>query len=253
MENKRNKIGFIVFIIILIIVGVGGFVAMKYFTSSKEEQESFFAMPAKETDYRLDKSKDFIYYDTEEVILEKLNVGYKKIYINLASGKSTAERLNAEALELKKSIKYIKDVEIPEKTEYEENEEGIYSLDYREYVEYDYEDYITILAKDSSYNVIEGSVPKDIKAYVFNKKEDKLLTETEILTKYNATLDAIKEKIKIKLNAEQETVDEEPLYNINETLDNFKYSLAINKIGRLEINYIIRSTKTDFYDNIIFE
>ena len=253
MENHRNKVGFTLFIILLFVFGVGGYVAMKYYTTPKEERKTYFQSSPKETDKRIDKTKDYVYYDGENVVLGDLDIGYKNIIINLSSGKVISETLNKETQELKNTIKYVKDVTIPKDTEYEENEQGIYSLDYRDYVEYDYENYITVLVKDSSYDVVNGSVPKSIKAYVLDKNKDILLSENDLLNIYGTSIETIKEKVKTKLSAEQETVDEEPLYNIDNTLNSFKYALTINKIGKLEINYIVSSTKTDFYDKIVIE
>ncbi len=253
MDNRRNKIGFTIFIVLLFILGIGGFFAMKFLTATEEEQTTFFKSTPKEVDNRIDKSKDYVYYDGENVVLENLDISYKNININLSAGKTISETLNSEIQNLKGTVKYIKDVTIPSDAEYEENEQGIYSLDYREYVEYDYENYITILVKDSTYNVIDGSIPIAIKAYVFDKNKDIVITENDLLNIYKTSMDAIKEKVRVKLNAEQETGDGEPLYNINETLNNFKCALTINKIGKLEINYIVSSTKTDFYDKIVIE
>ena len=66
-------------------------------------------------------------------------------------------------------------------------------------------------------------------------------------------MDKIKDKIKTKLNAEQQTVDDMPLINVDKTLSNLNYALYINKIGKLEINYIVNSTKQNYYDNIVID
>jgi hypothetical protein len=253
VENRKNKISFIIFILILLIVGVGGYFAMNYFTKNHDKPIFIFGGNTKETDKRIDKKKDYIYYDNESVVISDLDIGFKDIHINLNSGVLVSETLNNESKSNRDSIKYIKDVDIPENETYENNDEGVYSVTYRDYIEYHYDDYISILVEDSTYNVLDSTTPLAIKSYIFDKKQDTLITNEELLKKYNVTLDQIKDKVKTKLTAEQETVDEEPLYDINNTISDFKYALVINKIGKLEINYIVKSTKQNFYDNIVID
>ena len=188
MENKKNKIGFVSFLVVIVVFGFGGYLAMKYFTNNINQSNSFFTTPNKEVDKRLDKSKDFVYYDEVTNAIEDLNIEYKNIHINFESGNAISLELNKEMAEYRKTIKYTKDVELDDDVEYEENDEGVYSLTYRDYVEYDYENYITIIIKDSDYNVINGTIPKSIKSYIIDKNTGSIITEEEILEKYNTNI-----------------------------------------------------------------
>ena len=205
------------------------------------------------TDYRIDKEKDYVYYDNIKVVLSELEVDYRDIYINLPIASSINKTLNEEEEKLITTVKYIKDVDFDKTSEYEENEEGVYSLTYREYEEYDYEEYISILVKDINYDVVNLNENVDVKAYIFDKKNNTIITENNLLEKYNVSLDTLKDKIKTKLNAEQQTVDGVALINVNETTSNLKYAIYINKIGKLEIGFIVNSTKQNYYDNITIE
>ena len=255
MENKKNKVGFVFFIIIVLILGIGGFFATRYFLNEGKggSHSKKITSTIDNAMYKIDKNKGDVYYENEQQIMEELGVFKRDIYVNLTAAKSINESLNNESSKMSETIKYIKDVQIDEDQDYEDNEEGIYSLEYREYEDYLYEEYISLVVKDFTYNVIDASTPINLKAYVFNKKDNTMLSNEDILKKYDTTLDKIKDKIKTKLTVSQEKVDGEDLININKTLSDFKYALYINKIGKLEIVYIVSSTKQNYYDNMVIE
>ena len=253
MENKKNKISFVIFLIILFIFAVGGYFAMRYLTDDKKTPIENKIFTKKDPDYRIDSEKDYIYYDNATRVIEEYEIDYQDVHINLECARDITNTLNQEETAFRNSIKYVKDVEIPSDTTYEENENGIYSLKYREYASYAYKDYISLVVQDNSFDVINITAPENIKAYTFDKKENKILSENDLLEKYDTTMDKIKDKIKTKLNAEQQTVDDMPLINVDKTLSNLNYALYINKIGKLEINYIVNSTKQNYYDNIVID
>lgn len=253
MENKKNKISFVIFLIILLLFAVGGYFAMHYLTGNKKLPIENKIFTKNDPDYRIDTEKDYIYYDNATRVIEEYEIDYQDVHINLECAKNITSTLNQEEATFRNSIKYVKDVEIPSDVTYEENENGIYSLKYREYASYTYKDYISLVVQDNSFDIINITVPENIKAYTFDKKENKILSEQDLLEKYETTMDKIKEKIKIKLNAEQQTVEDMPLINVDKTLSNLNYALYINKIGKLEINYIVNSTKQNYYDNIVID
>ena len=255
MEYRKNKIGFILFIIFLFVFGIGGFFVMRYFTDNKTGNVLYNSTEAVQNtvDYRVDKSKDYLFYDKEEIIINDLNIAFRNVNINLEIASDLNKKLNDETNSMKNSVKYIKDVEMSKDVNYEENEEGIYSVSYRDYIDYQYENFISLIVKDNEYDIVNGNIPKEIKCYIFDKYTNTLLNDAEILEKYQISIDQIKDKVKIKLNAEQEIIDGEPFIKVDNTLNNFRYAISINKIGKLQVDYIVSSTKVDFYDNIVME
>jgi hypothetical protein len=251
MENKKNSIRFTIFIIFLLVLAIGGYFGMNYIINTDFSTKKDDNNVIQTVDNRIDSSKDYIYYDNVKRVLDYLEIDMKDVYINLTSAKDINTKLNNEMSTIRTSIVYVKDHAIPSGTDYESNEEGIYSLNYREYEDYYYDDFISLVSKDYSYDVINGATAIKIQAYVFDKKNNKQLVETDLLTKYNLTLDSIKTSIKKQLNSEQTTVDNQNTIDIEGTLKDLKYSLYINKIGKLEISYIVKSTNQDYYDKLV--
>lgn len=251
MENKRNKVFFFIFLVFLVFIIVGGYYGMKYLTSDEYKTKKN-TTEVETVDNRIDASKDYIYYDNEKVVLSYLEISYKDVYINLTSATNINNTLNSEETKERSSVVYLKDHPISEGTDYTSNEEGIYSLNYREYEDNAYDDYLSLIAKDFSYDVINGATAIKIQGYVFDKKNNMQLTENDLLTKYNLSLNDIKTKVRKQLNAEQTTEDGQNVIDIDGTLNNFtNYSLTISKIGKLEIDYIVKSTKQNYYDKLV--
>lgn len=251
MESKKNKISFAIFIITLLIFAVGGYFAMRYFSLDKTENVEKPPV-IKKTDYRIDTSKDYIYFENVKRVIAKEEIDFQDVVINLECASDINNALKNEENNYRNSIKYIKDNEVEDELK-DVNDEGIYSLSYREYYNYTYKDYISLVLIDFDYDIANLSAPKSIKSYLFNKQENNMIEESELLQMYNTSLDKIKDKIKTKLSAEQVVEDDMEVIKIEDTLSNFDYSLYINKIGKLEISYIVRSTKQNYYDNIVID
>jgi hypothetical protein len=251
MENKKNKIRFIVFIIFLFVLAIGGYFGMNYvintdFSTKKDDNNAIQVV-----DNKLDSSKDYIYYDNVKRVLNYLEIDMEDVYINLNCAKDINQKLNNEMSTMRNSIIYIKDHAIPAGTDYENNEEGIYSLNYREYDDYYYDDFISLVSKDYAYDVINGATATKIQGYVFDKKNNKQLSEDDLLNKYNQSITNIKTLLRRQLNSEQTTTDGKSNIDIDGTINNLNYSLYITKIGKLEISYIVKSTNQNYYDKLV--
>lgn len=247
MESRGNSIKFTIFIIFLLAVGIGGYIGMMNVLKNGESIWDKAPSDDETPDLRLDKTKDYVYYTNEEEILEDSGAYYRDIHINLSSGKLTSETLNNEMAEIRRSIIRVHEVTLDPNVEYTENEEGIYSMDIREYQEYEYEQYVSILVEDYKYDILNLQTPADIKAYVFDKYEDNLISSAELLEKYDLTLDDVKEKIKTKLTSDESTVEG---IKIEETVNVLNYAVYINEIGKLEVTFLVKSTNGNYYDNI---
>lgn len=251
MENEKNKASFIIFIIIIILFIFGGYLGMNYLLHKPIVNEK--KDEVKTVDYRLDQTKDYVYFNNETRVLSYLEIDYEDITINIKGAESINNELNNEENNYRNSLKYVKDMDITDDN-YEANEEGIYSLSYREYEVYEYKDYLSVLVKDFNYDVYKLNEATLVKAYLYNKSNGNKISEEELLKDKDLSLDVIKNKIKIKLTALQTKDDNgNDILKIDETLNNLKYAVFINKIGKLEICYIVKSTNQTYYDNIVFE
>lgn len=254
MESRFNKVKFYIFILFLIGLGVGGYFFMNYMITS---EETIFDSPIKneeKKDLRIDSSKAYVYFTEINRVIDYLEVDTKYINFNLNGFEEIQNKLNNKMDEYKKSVVYSKNVEYDKDKVTEENDEGIYSLNYRDYYEYDYEDYISIIAKDFAYNIIDMEDAINLECVVFNKVTGEKIMEDELLKKYDTSLDKIKTNVTTKLNALQEKDENgNDIININKTMEEFNYVLYINKLGKLEICYKVIQNTTAYFDVLVLE
>ncbi len=212
--------------------------------SSKEKEDI-----TQIVDIRIDKSKHYIYFENEEVVMHDYEIAFKDIIFNFSSGKEIENTLNDQMDEFRKSIS--KEGEIPEDSDIALNEEGIYNVLFRDYEIYEFGDYITVLALDSSYDVLTGATAQKLSGYTFSENENRLVSESEILKKYEKTIadvtDAVKDKLDT-LNLDGANID------VNATINDFKnYKIYSNKIGDLEVRYLVKSNTLDYFDTLVIK
>lgn len=257
MENTKNKIGIILFLIILLIFVVGGYFAMQYLSDDKNLNKD--SKNNESIDLRVDKSKDYVYYENSKDIIAGEEIVKEDVVFNFKDLTDVNNELKKENEEIFNSIKYTKDMDLPKTDDkgneisYNENDEGIYSLNYREYVDYKYSNYVSLVVEDYSYNIEKGAVPLGLKSYIVDINTGKIITEEELLTKYEITKDIIKSKVKERLENTQTLADEDTVaaIDIEETLNNLDtYAIYINKNGKLEITFVVKSSQNNYNDNV---
>ena len=250
MEQEHNKLGVTFLIILIVIFVVGGYFAMRYFTTEHEVKEN---TDVKETennvDLRIDSSKDYIVYENAEEVLHDEHIEYIDASINVKGLESVNNTLKQEMNTIRKSIKYTKDLEEELSEDATENDEGIYSLDYREFKDYKYDNYLSLVVMDYTYDIVKTHQPKALKSYVVDINEGKVISEEELLTKYNVSLEDIKEKVKTRLN--ETMVNSANNVLVDETLKLENYTLYINNTGDLEISFVVKSTENNYNDSIV--
>lgn len=241
-ENFKNKLGFTIFILIVLTLAIGGYIFMNYTLNDNNKNEN----NTKKEDYRIDKSKDYIYFINDSIISESAEIYYQDVVINLDTQTVLTESLEKENKIYKNSIKYISDNEvISEIINY--NNDDIYSVTFREYEDYEYDNYVSLLIKDYNYSCFDNITFYKTKSYIFDKSTGKLLTEEDILKIYNTNLDKIKNDMRTYLKSKQATNDGVDVIKIDETIDNLdNYALYINDYGRLFITYLVKTTQVDY-------
>lgn len=251
---EMNKMKFWLFIVIILIFIFGGYYLMDYTLSTdvKKNQEETKQLFTTTSDYRLDKTKEYIYFTDIDYPIEGEDMNYQTININLKNLEYLQDRLNKEEDEYDKTVVFLKDTETNETSEEIDmtfsNSEGIYGFSYRSYDVIMYDEYISIVYKDYTYDIENLNIPVGYGSYVINKNETKEVYEDEILKMYEFTLDEIKEIVLEKVNA---SAYQDSSINVSKTVDDFDYMLYINNIGSLEVTYLISSTKGEYYDKIV--
>ena len=125
LERQRDLFGGIAFVVFVIVLIVGGFFLTRYLTSEKEH----IKVLKNEIDkYKLDASKDLVYYENETIVSAEPDIVHKDIVINLKEA-STINEILKEEMEssIRNSIKKISESEIDPNRELLFNKEDIFS------------------------------------------------------------------------------------------------------------------------------
>ena len=248
MEKFKNTFGVISLVIILLAFIVGGYIAMRILTKEEKKSEVPESNIEDRIDIREDKSKDYIYYENGEEVIESEEIESYDVYFNFKELHDVNTKLKSEMDAIRKTIKYTKDVgEIPEGAKV--NDEGIYSLEYRDYQDFNYGDYVSLLVLDYEYDIVNGSNPTNIESYVVEKETGKRITGDVLLEKYNTNMDAIKEKVRTELQ-DLKLLNESIL--VDETMNNFNtFALYINKKGELAITFVVKTSENNYNDSVV--
>lgn len=241
MKTNQIKVYFFIFVILVFIFG--GFYLMKKSEKLKNVVDKKVT-EVKDTDIRLDKTKDYIYYSDVNVVEGELDIEYKNININFEDKDGVAAIVNKENEEMSKSPVY-------DETNEEANYNHLISAKFAKYEIIHYVDYITLVVNKYSfdYKTIITTLGSDV--YVFDKASGKLYNNDELLSKFSINKDDINEKVKTYLN-DKNLVSEENKIDVEKTIsNNTKYNLYVDKLGRLVISILVKAEKSDYNDIIV--
>lgn len=242
-ENLKNKLGVWAFVIIIMILAIGGYFFTNYILQEPTEKET---NQKEKVNYKIDKDKDYIYFTNEEVISEGAEIYYKDVVINLSTQTVLTEALEKENKIYKNNIKYITETNLMSNELINYNNDNLYALTFREYKIYEFDNYVSLIINDYNYSCFDLITFNKSKSYVFNTETGELLTEDDILKIYNTNIELIKEKIKTNLLEKQSVVDNVEVINIDETITNLSYGLYINEYGILYVSYLVKTTQVDY-------
>ena len=256
MDNTKNVAGLIMFIIILLLFTVGGYFFMNYMLNdfSKENNETEGITELREI--RIDSTKDYIYYENTEDILHEEHIAKEDVVINIKGFENINATL-AQELDSYDSEKIsIDEATIPEGSTCV-NEANLYSFPYREYQDNVFVDYISLVINDFSYNCVNGSRIENIKGYVIDKNTGEIIPEEQLLVDFGVTEDDIINTIRKRLSDTQVLDEGIQVIDIDGTIadiQNGEYgvvkSLSISKTGKLVINFIVKSNRINYNDNV---
>lgn len=252
-ETRSNTIGSILFVLLILVLAVGGYFFTKSITIEKEESKLTTDKATISDEYKLDKEQDFIYYSNEKFISMEPDITYKDVIINLTTAETINKSLKQELDVIRNSVKYIKDNELDPNREVMYNDE-IYSASERNYETFAYKEYISLLVKDYEFNCYDGSLLSKLRSYVFDVTTGKMLLANDLLDKYNTNMDRVKSTVRDYLTKNQTYEEEIEIINIEETiagLDNpDNYAIYIDKYGDLYISYIVKTSQVDYNETM---
>ena len=243
MEGKNTfKIWF--FIIILLTFIVGGYFLMKKYTNMDLNNTS---TPKNEitnnttfNDIRIDTSKDYIYFTDEELLSDEFDISYPQVYINFNDENNIASTLNSKMENIKKELKYNDDVEDGE----------VSYAHFPVYTLYAYENYLSLVCEYYIFSPSDDPMKfQEKKAYVFDKYTGELYTSGRLLSLFDLTVDKVKSKVKSYVSDADLVNGEEENLDIDATLASLSLdNLYIDKLGRLSIGVIVKSSENDYND-----
>ena len=239
---KSNQIKVYIFIIIVLVFIFGGFYLMKKSESLKNEVNQTIS-EEKDTDIRIDETKEYIYFTNLKVIESELDIEYKDIVINFEDKENIQNEINTENKEFSESVKYD-----------ESNEKAIYnhlvSAKFNKFDIFYYSNYISIVKNTYSFDYENLVTFIQSKAYVFDKKTGKLFNNDELLSIFNINKDDIKGVITTYLN-DQNLITDNPI-NVDETINNISnYELYVDKLGRLVVTILVKAEQSNYNDVIV--
>lgn len=239
---KSNQIKVYIFIIIVLVFIFGGFYLMKKSESLKNEVNQTIS-EEKDTDIRIDETKEYIYFTNLNVIESELDIEYKDIVINFEDKENIQNVINTENKEFSESVKYD-----------ESNEKAIYnhlvSAKFNKFDIFYYSNYISIVKNTYSFDYENLVTFIQSKAYVFDKKTGKLFNNDELLSIFNINKDDIKGVITTYLN-DQNLITDNPI-NVDETINNISnYELYVDNLGRLVVTILVKAEQSNYNDVIV--
>lgn len=258
MEEKNKAIvGCIVFLILILFIGIGGYI---YTFKSDKHENSIIKENTITDEYKKDKNQAYIYYIEEETISDSLGIKYQNPIINLVNSQANAiyNEIKKENDNYKNEIKKISNTENTTGQEIVYNNDDIYSATIRNYEDYEYNNYISLIITDLNYDCFKG--PNDtlnIKSYIFDVTSNERISSLDLLSKFDLTLASVKEKITDKLKEEQTIENDEEVIKIDDTIENLNndntYALYIDNNGKLVIKYIVKSNQIDYNESMILD
>ncbi len=245
-ENFKNKFGFIIFILIVLFLAIGGYFFKDYVLNEDNKK-----IDDTKEEIRIDKNKDYLYFKDENMISEEAEIDFKNVVINLKTQETLNDTLEKENRIYKNNIKYISKMNLPTDEVINYNNDDLYSLTFRNYETYDYDDYVSLVIKDYNYTCFDSVTFNDTKSYVFNKINGELLDIDELLDIYDLTMDDVKNKVREYLNSKQAIDNDVEVIKIDDTINNLENNLFyINDYGKLCISYLVKTTQVDYNETM---
>ena len=234
---ERNASSILIFTLILLVITIGGYFAIKKITNKNNNQNNNNQNVIIKS-IKKDDNKDFVYYINESVLSAKKELKYKDIVININSDDASKveKELNDKMASIKNNVTKIKDANID--TSNMVLEDDIYEAEMIDYITSITSDYLSITVNNYIYNLQEEATNAKLAYYVFDLSTGKLLTNRDILNKENKTDQDIRAKIR-------EYVKNDEGVDIDATL-NQEYHLSIADNGRVIINTIVKTNNIDY-------
>ena len=256
MDNTKNTVGLIFFIIIILLFTVGGYFFMRYMLNDFENKSNGEEAITEIKEIRIDATKDYIYYENATDLLHEEHIEKRDVVINIKGFESINETLREELASYDSEQVTLDEVTLSDGVTCT-NEANLYSFPYREYEDTVFGDYISLVINDFTYNCVNGSEIENIKGYIINKENGNVYTNEELLTIFEVTDEEIRTLVEKRLHDTQVLDGDTEVIDVDGTINNVvngEYgvtkTLSISKTGELELNFIVISNRINYNDTI---
>lgn len=255
MEERNKAIfGCVFFLVLILFIGIGGYI----YTFNNDKHKEINNENEIIEKNKKDKDKEYIYYVNEITVSEKLNIVYKNPIINLNNSLSDAiyNEISTENDKYYNEIKKISQTSNDTGKEIAFDTDDIYSATIRDYENFEYENYITLLITDSLYDCFSGVYDYPIiKSYIFDVEKNERISNIDILEKYGITMSEVKDKIRTKLQEDQTVEGDIEVIKIDETIENLSndntYGIYMDDTGNLFIKYVVKSNQINYNESML--
>lgn len=233
-KNEKNLGSIILFIIVLLVIGVGGYFVINHINNKEENTSTKVEVKS----IKKDDSKDFVYFINEQELSKINELKYKDIKINIDTNDASKVEtdLNNNMNQIKNNVKKVSEVEID--TTNMNLEDDIYEAEMIDYDIIQTSSYLSINVNDYIYKLGEEATNSKLSYYVFDLSTGKLLSNRDILNKEGKTDLDVRTKIR-------EYVKDDEDVDIDATL-NQDYSLSISKNGKVVINTVVKTSTLNY-------
>lgn len=244
--ESGGKIKFAIFGVIVIIIIIGGFYLMKKsekITLENKVDNKVIKEEKESKDIRIDKTKEYIYYTNYERVVDELDIEYKDIVFNFEGHDDIAKSLNEETKTLKESLVYDEEAE-------DIAYDKLQRASYKQYEFIIFDDFISLIVRYYNFTKDDLVSFERAKTYVFSKESGKILSEEELLQKYNLSFEDARWKIKTYVS-DQNLLKEGEELDADATVINLtELNLFVDKLGKLNATVLVKSDQKDYNDNI---
>lgn len=251
MENRtKNIIMSVMFFLFIVALIIGGYIYVS--DLSKTNNKTNKISEKRKKDYRIDKTKDYIYFENEELISADPEITYSDIVLNVLGAEIINSTLKEEMNEIRSSVVKLNETNREER-EPLYSESDIYSAKERVYKLYKNKSYYSVVISNLDFNCYDDFSVNNILGYVIELSTGNILTNENIIEKYNLNVEDIKNKVSAKLVEEQGTNEEgKPIINVEETLNTLfdNYVLYIDN-SNVYISFIVKTNFVNYNESVV--
>ena len=237
-KEEKNLGSILIFIFVIALIAFGG-----YYLINNNEEVKLDDNTNEKKSIKIDEDKDYIYFTNEESLSKKESLIYKDINININTddAKKLQDELNNNMKNIKGEVSKISDQK-------ELNisadllQDDIYEAKMIDYEEIKSDKYITLSVNTYTYKYDEGAINSNLKFYVFDILDGKLLTNRDILSKENISDQQVRTKIR-------DYIKNDDSVDIDATLAR-DYTLTVSKDNKIIINTIVKSLDNEYMIDI---